>query len=207
MKKWSRRTKWFLGIGAGFGALFLLFFGSLFLIGYFNLFHAHEHCSKVLGSALLMYAHDHEGQYPYHTNGFGDALLLLVKGGELPDVHWITAPGDDGTMYRRCLTNSLDVPENQCTRIYIQGLSESNAADRVALVFDKYPTPGGDHFRHPWREPTRDVVMSDHFVEWISEKRWPAFAREQIAKLVKLGFEQPELESLFAVQTQQSPTR
>lgn len=205
MKKWSRRKRWLVGIASSLAFVLLFAAVGVYAIGYVNLFRAHEHCSKGLGLALRQYAADHAGQYPHHTNGFGDALLELVKSGALPDVHWITAPGDDGRMFRECLTNNLDVPEAKCTRIYVQGLSEANIGDRVAIAFDKYPTPGGDHFRRPWGRPQRDVVMSDGTVEFIYEVAWPRFAREQIEQLVKLGLSRSELEALFGMQSQSNP--
>jgi hypothetical protein len=39
----------------------------------------HQHCMKIAGMTFLGYASEHGGAFPYHTNGFGDALLLLVK--------------------------------------------------------------------------------------------------------------------------------
>ena len=181
-------------------ALVLLYAARDVAVAFFNPFHAHEHCIQVLGSAFHFYANDHEGKYPYHTNGFGDALLLLVKEDQLPGPDWITAPGDDGKMFKECLEKGLDVPEEKCTRIYIQGLSESNANDNVVMVFDKYPTRGGDHFPRPWGRPSRDVVMSDASGESVLEERWPAFANEQIERLVKIGFKRTELEKLFGLQ-------
>jgi hypothetical protein len=50
-----------------------------------NVFRAHEHCIKQAGLGFRTYAMDHDGRLPYDTNGFGNALLLLVKGGYLGD--------------------------------------------------------------------------------------------------------------------------
>ena len=67
-----------------------------------NVFHAHEHCIKQAGLAFHTYARDHDGRLPYDTNGFGNALLLLVKGGYLGDIKGVnsigpvTGPGDQG---------------------------------------------------------------------------------------------------------------
>jgi hypothetical protein len=198
MKRWSRKTKWFLTIGL-FALLPLLWFSGLFAIGYFNLFGAHQHCSKNLSLSLRLYASDNDGKFPFHTNGFGDALLLLLKEGFV-DARTLTAPGDDGTRFSQALTNQTDIDESKCSRIYIQGLSEAETAEySVALVFDAYPTPGGDHGRRPWGKPIRDVVLSDSSVEFVPESRWPAFATNQIELLVKLGQARSELEKLFGV--------
>jgi hypothetical protein len=46
-----------------------------------------------------LYARDHHGEYPYHTNGFGDALLLLVRS-NYTYVAMITAPGTTAVTLR-----------------------------------------------------------------------------------------------------------
>jgi hypothetical protein len=204
MKTWSRKKRWLVGVTACLGFILLTVVGGSFVIGFFNLFHAHEHCSKVLGSFFRQYASIHDGKYPAHTNGFGDALLLLITDDDHSFVRHLVAPGDDGKMMRECLEKNLDVPEDKCSRIYIQGLAETNAYDSVALVFDAYPTPGGDHFRCPWGKPARDVVMADGSVQFIRETRWPAFAQEQIERLVQLGLKRDELEKLFGVRSKES---
>ena len=38
--------------------------------------YAHQHCIKQTGLAFHMYAEEHNGQLPFSTNGFGNALLL-----------------------------------------------------------------------------------------------------------------------------------
>lgn len=203
MKKWSCKKRWLVGVVASLCALPVLWFGCVFAIGYFNLFHAHEHCSKILSAGLQLYAEDHHGKFPYHTNGFGDALLLLLKEEIETEPRILTAPGDEGGIFKACLANGANVDETKCTRIYIQGLSRTEIGESpVAMVFDAYPTPGGDHFRRPWGEPTRDVVMTDGIVEFIREKNWPGFATNQIERLVKLGLKRSDLEKLFGVDSQ-----
>lgn len=199
MITWSRKKRWLLGLAVSLGLLLLAAVGAFLVIGNFNLFRAHQHCSKGLGLLLRQYASTHYGNYQVHSNGFGDALLLLIKDDDHANVRLLVAPGDDGKMLLECLEKHLDVPEAECSRIYIQGLSEKNADDGVALVFDTYPTPGGDHFRRPWGKPIRDVVMADGSVEFIPEKRWPAFAHDQIERLVRLGHERSGLEKLYGV--------
>lgn len=201
MKSRSHRKRWFLGLTVSLVLLLLAAGGAFLVIGHFNLFRAHQHCSKGLGLLLRQYASTHYGNYPVHSNGFGDALLLLIKDDDHDDVRHLVAPGDDGKMLLECLAKHLDVPEEKCSRIYIQELSEKNADDGVALVFDAYPTPGGDHFRRPWGEPIRDVVMADGSVEFIPEERWPAFAQDQIERLVRLGHGRSELEKLYGVKS------
>ena len=199
MKKWSRKKRCLVGVTAGLAFLLLAGVGGTFAIGYFNLFHAHEHCSKGLSLGLRAYANDNEGRFPNHTNGFGDALLLLLKEGHVMEPRTLTAPGDDGQMFKDALEKGLDVDETKCSRIYIPGLAETNLYDGVALAFDAYPTRGGDHFRCPWGKPIRDVAMADGSVEFINEESWPRFATNQIERLVKIGLDRIEMEQVFGV--------
>src|SRR3954468_6638443 len=97
---------------------------------------AHQHCIKCTGVGFKTYALDHAGALPYHTNGFGDALLLLVKGEYLPSVAFICGPGDDGQVLSNALVHGLHMPENQCTRVYIQGLTETNDP-MICILFDR----------------------------------------------------------------------
>lgn len=180
--------------------IFLIFFGipislvtAFICIAIFNPFHVHEHCIKNTGLALRIYATDHGDRFPADTNGFGNALLLLLKEGylgETNDIHssrLITAPGDNGEIFRKALqTSSPIIPDEKCTRIYIQGLSESNSPD-IAILFDRYPTPGGDHFRRPWGPLQREVCTLDGSMKVINEEQWPAFAKNQIELLMQNG--------------------
>jgi hypothetical protein len=157
-----------------------------------NVFHAHEHCIKVAGVAFRTYALDHYGNYPYDTNGFGNALLLLVKGEYLGDTNGqysigpITRPGDDGRAFRESLKTGAPIPEQKCSRIYIQGLSESNNP-QIAILWDKKSCPGGDHFRRPWGPLLREVCLLDGDMRIISETNWPGFVSNQVELLVQDG--------------------
>jgi hypothetical protein len=150
-----------------------------------NLFHAHEHCMKNAGFSFLNYAADHDGRFPYHTNGFGDALLLLVAE-QGDDPRLFVAPGDDGSLFKAHLKSGADVPEAQCTRAYVQGLCETNNPE-IALIFDRYPTRGGDHFRRPWGPKLREIWLLGGGHQIIPEKRWPAFRERQIQLLLGAG--------------------
>ena len=157
----------------------------------FNIFHAHEHCIKQAGAGFALYSSDHFGNLPYDTNGFGNALLLLVKDGYLGDtnehyIYPITGPGDDGSIFRQALRTGARIPEQLCSRIYIQGLSETNSPD-LAILWDKKSTRGGDHFRRPWGPPLREVCLLDGSMQIIPDKDWPAFVSNQVELLVKNG--------------------
>jgi hypothetical protein len=180
-------------LGGGIGLAVLA--AVLVAIPMFNLFHAHEHCIKGTGLSLRTYALRHNGRFPFHTNGFGDAILLLLKEDDYP--YEFTAPGDDGSLFKACLKTGAHMPEDRCTRAYVQGLGDTNNP-MIALVFDRYPTRGGDHFRRPWGPLLREVAMLDGSMEVIREEKWPEFRRNQIELLVAEGISRAEAEKLYA---------
>jgi hypothetical protein len=147
---------------------------------------SHRHCIKVAGSAFRLYAMDHGGLFPFHTNGFGDALLLLVKEQRLPGVDWICGPGDDGIVLSNALISGSDVPEEQCSRIYLQGLSETNDL-MLCILFDRKSVPGGDHFYGEGR-PVRETCLLDGSMQTVSDEEWPEFSRQQVELLVAAGW-------------------
>jgi hypothetical protein len=161
-------------------------------MGMFNVFHAHEHCIKQAGLGFRTYAIDHDGRLPYDTDGFGNALLLLVKGGYLGDTDGvyslgpITGPGDKGDVFRKALRTGERIPEEQCSRIYIQGLSETNDP-QIAVLFDKRSSPGGDHFHRPWGPRLRELCLLDGSIQTIPDQRWPEFTSNQVELLVQAG--------------------
>ena len=156
---------------------------------WFQMTYAHRHCTASAFIVLSIYAGDHGGRFPEHPQGFGDAMKLAMQSDD--DAWLFSAPGDDG----RNLLVAGDVNENLCTRAYVPGLTERSNG-RLALLFDRYPTPGGDHFRSPWGTPLRDVV----FVQGpgtIPEAKWPAFVQEQIGLLVEAGISKDTAEEIY----------
>jgi hypothetical protein len=81
----SRKTKILLRIAAGMLAV-VCCLGAFWI---HRLGKVHQHCIKITGSAFSLYAADHNGVLPFSTNGFGTALLSLVKEGYLPSVAFI----------------------------------------------------------------------------------------------------------------------
>ncbi len=136
--------------------------------------------------AFRFYAQAHGGMLPFHTNGFGDALLLLVKEGHAPSVAYICGPGDDGSVLSNALARGLHMPEEECTRVYIQGLSETNDPS-LCILFDRRSVPGGDHF-YGMGKPLREACMLDGGMETILDQRWPEFCRKQVDLLVAAGW-------------------
>jgi hypothetical protein len=200
----TKRAKKIVGVCLSLPLFFVLW---ILFVWVFNPFHTHEHCIKISGSTLQSYAADHEGRFPYHTNGFGDALLLHVKEDALNygdtntgeyTVRFITGPGDDGKVFKDALRNSTAVPEEKCSRIYIQGLTETNNP-QIALLFDKKSTRGGDHFRRPWGSLLREVCMLDGSMQTIREELWAAFSKRQIDLLVEEGIDSATAEHYYRI--------
>jgi len=156
--------------------------------------HGHQHCIKATATALMNYAANNGGKYPFHTNGWGDALLLLVKS-NYADISLICGPNDDGRVFREALENGTDVSEELCSRVYVQGLSEENAAG-VLVLFDRKSFPGGDHFCG-LREPLRECLDGNLSMTLLDDKLWPRFSRESVERLVELGFSREEAEAYF----------
>ena len=163
-----------------------IFFGlGVFRIWY-GLKYGHQHCIKQLGNAFRIYEADHQGQLPFSTNGFGDALLLLAK--EDPSyIYCLCGPDDDGHIFRDAIKNNTIVREDQCSRVYIQGLSETNDP-QICLLFDRNSCRGGDHFRSPWGHRVREVSLLDGSMQVIRDENWPEFSRQQVELLVAAGF-------------------
>jgi hypothetical protein len=162
-------------------------------------FWEHAHCIPQAGMALRLYAGEHHGEFPTHTNGYGDALLLLwdqMGGYPAP----LTGPGYDGESFKRAHDNKRHLPEADCGRVYIQGLSE-NTDPRVVVLFDKRPTPGGDHtqgFKRLSAPLGREVAFVTGSHRFVRESEWPAFAKEQIELLVEVGITRQEAERLYS---------
>jgi len=202
---WSTKVaikrKWILAVLLAFGISIGLLYTYVKLnpLVFSESFYGHAHCIPQAAGAFLFYAQDNFGRFPFHTNGYGDALLLLYP----TYASWslLTGPGnykpDAGATWKQ---SGVDVPESECGRVYVQGLMESNYPG-IAILFDKVPTPGGDHC-HLLKRLTaplcRDVLLLDGSREVILESDWPAFASNQIELLVKDGFDRATAEKLYA---------
>ena len=60
-------------------------------------FLTHAHCIKGGGLSLDGYAGEHQGRFPFSTNGYGDALLLVNDGWD----EALTGPGYDARVSQR----------------------------------------------------------------------------------------------------------
>lgn len=194
------RRKWLVGILAT--VVILLVAVAMYVWTHpliFNeSFFGHAHCMPQAGIALRQYARDHHGKFPAHTNGYGDALLLLLAEGHAVS-GILTGPGYSGDVFDRAIASHADVPETECGRVYVQGLTDSND-EALAVLFDKLPTPGDHtHFLARIRHPLgREVCFLDGHFEFVSESRWPAFASNQMELLVKAGFIREKAQAIYA---------
>lgn len=156
----------------------------------------HVHCIKVAGLEMARYAGEHGGRYPAHPNGYPAALLLLDEG----YFETLTGPGYDPAALHEAKRLGKELAEEDCGRVYIQGLTDKSNP-RIALLYDKLPTPGGDHCHLPfrlWAPLSREVWLLGMRHIIVKESEWPEFAREQVELLVQEGFDRQEAERLFA---------
>lgn len=158
----------------------------------------HAHCMPQAAGSLLAYADDHSGKFPIHSNGYGDALLLMTK---YMGSSWgpLTGPGYGHVVFAEAARTGSHVPEEACGRVYVQGLSMTNDP-RIAILFDKTAAPA-DHCQFPrrlWSGFVRDVCFVDGHWETIPVGKWTAFAREQIDLLVAAGFSRAQAQQLYS---------
>jgi hypothetical protein len=161
-------------------------------------FWEHAHCIAQADMPLRAYAEAHGGRFPYDARGYGQALLLLPA-----DSPWyaLTGPGYDGQVLERAKHTGRAISEEDCGRVYVQGLGLNSNRD-LALLFDKVPTPGGDHCHLLWRlwaPYGREVLLVDGSHRFIPDEEWAAFARRQVELLVAEGFARPEAARLYGL--------
>ncbi len=162
-------------------------------------FWQHAHCMPAGTMGLLNYADKHGGKFPVHPGGYGDALLLV-------DEIWfysLTGPGYDEAPLVRAKQEGKHLSEDECGRVYIQGLTTSmpSGTSKTVILFDKLPTPGGDHCHFLARllAPLgREVGFADGHMEFVHEDDWPALAQQQIKLLTEDGIRRDEAERLYA---------
>jgi hypothetical protein len=163
-----------------------VFFGLGAFRIWYGLKYGHQHCIKQFGNATRAYEADHQDQLPFSTNGFGDALLLLAKE-DTNYINCLCGPDDDGHIFRDAIKNNAIVFEDQCSRVYVQGLSETNDL-QICILFDRNSCRGGDHFRSPLGHRVRELSLLDGSMQVIPDEDWPEFSRKQVELLVAAGF-------------------
>lgn len=130
-----------------------------------------------------------------HTNGFGDALALLVAESNPDAAQYFVGVGDDGAWLQAAATNGSNVSEDRCTRIFVQGLDESKY--ELAVLFDRYAVRGGDHRRSFFLPYVREVCMADGSMQVIRQENWTAFASNQVELLVGEGISRATAEAYY----------
>lgn len=157
-------------------------------------FFGHAHCWKIADGYLAQYAQEHGGRFPFHTNGYGDAVMLI------PEV-WLgcfSGPGYDTKAWEQALRTGGHIPEDQCGRVYVQGLSVTNDPE-IVLLFDKIPTAGDHrHFFSRIGAPLVREIVKIGGVEIVPETEWPALAKRQIELLVAAGIAREQAESYYS---------
>lgn len=161
-------------------------------------FLGHHHCIACTVKGLAFYALDNEGRYPAHPNGYGDALLMIYTNVNVGSL--LTGPGYEGKIFDEAARTNGHVPEAACGRVYVQGLTDKDYG-QIVLLFDKLPTPGGDHctgFHRLTAALGREVALVDGSTDFIPETHWPAYASNQVRLLVEAGISRAEAERLYA---------
>jgi hypothetical protein len=159
-------------------------------------FFDHAHCIVGAGLSFRMYAGDHGGGFPYSTNGYGDALVMVNDGAD----YALTGPGYDTKVFERVRHTGKPAPDNEFGRVYVQSLSETNDPE-IVLLFDKLPTPGGDHchlFQRFTAPLCREVCFVSGSHQTIKETDWPAFSQHQIELLVAAGIPKSQAEKYYS---------
>lgn len=192
-RRYSRLLK-LLTIGIVVVALGLLYVKSHPLVFNESLWQ-HGHCMPQAASALLLYADEHEGRFPFHTNGWGDALMMLT-----PDRSWyfINGPGYDNSAFEEAFASGGNVDEKRCGRVYVQGLSVTSNP-KIAILFDRVAAPP-DHCQFPhrlWAGFVREVCFVDGSWRMVPVAEWPQFAHEQIELLVAAGFSRTQAQQIY----------
>jgi hypothetical protein len=160
-------------------------------------FFEHAHCIKMAGSDLDSYAMGNWDAFPVHTNGYGDALLLLT--GDTSYLGPLTGPGYSTDVFLKAKASGGDVDEVACGRVYVQGL-KSDWNPEIAILFDKLPTPG-DHchgFARLTQPFGREVWFVGSGMDFIRNADWPTFAEKQIQLLIKAGIPESIAKSYYA---------
>jgi hypothetical protein len=160
-------------------------------------FWEHAHCMPQAALSFKTYALDHQGRFPYSTNGYGNALLLMTN--EMGNF-WagFTGPGYDSAVFAEAARTGRHIPEQECGRVYVQGLSETNNPG-IALLFDKVAAPP-DHCHFPrrlWWGFVREVCFVDGSWRMVPVVEWSDFARRQVEFLVADGFPRAQAQQLY----------
>lgn len=157
----------------------------------------HKHCIK--GAMILFqYADENDGRLPQSERGSADALLELST--IVDPTSWIptfTGVDDDGSNFIEALKTGEDLREEDCTRIYVQGLT-TKSIPGIAILFDRFAVKGGDHARRmPGQPLLREVYFIDGSHRMIKNPDWNQFSADQELLLQLEGFTEQEIEGIY----------
>lgn len=143
------------------------------------------------------YANSNQGRFPESDKGWGDALLKL---GDLEErdmwIPFIVGVDDDGSHLVEAMKHGLNVDENRCTRVYVQGLSDKSNPS-IAIHFDRDSEPGGDHFRNRFAEPVRELITVAGSHRMIKDPDWQQHVESQRKLLEEEGFPQERIDEIY----------
>ena len=196
MTRLTRRRLSVLGTLLAVACAFGFYYVRMHRLVFNESFFGHSHCMTSAGLDLVSYASEHGGQFPSHPNGYGDALLLVNNGSDAA----LTGPGYDTQVFERVRRTGEDAPEREFGRVYVQGLSNTDDPE-IAILFDKLPTPGGDHcngFRRFSAPLGREIWTIGSGLRFVPESEWPTFAKEQIELLVAAGIAREQAEKYYS---------
>src|SRR5262245_47548450 len=156
----------------------------------------HAHCMPQAAGALLQFAHEHAGRFPYSTSGWGDALMMLTP--ERSWFYFINGPGYDNSAFEEGFASGRDVDEKRCGRVYVQGLSITDDP-KIAILFDRIAAPP-DHCQFPrrlWAGFVREVCFVGGDWRMVPLGEWPEFARQQVELLGAAGFSRAQAQQFY----------
>jgi hypothetical protein len=162
-------------------------------------FFSHAHCIVIADTIVHGYAEEHGGRFPSSTNGYGDALLLIVA--EDPgSAIFLTGPCYNEKSFLNAIKSGGHLAESDCGRVYVQGLTVSNNPD-IVILFDKIPTPGGDHCHgvDRFKMPLAREVLLIGGHDYVEEANWPQYSSNQVELLVQAGIPRKKAEELYSL--------
>ncbi len=180
------------------GVVFSIYYIKTHPLVFKESFFEHAHCILQTGMAFNNYAADHDGHFPFDTNGYGNALLLLA---DYTGNFWagLTGPGYDGKVFAMAAETRGNIPESECGRVYVQGLRATDNP-QIALFFDKLPTPGGDHcqgFHRMFAPLAREIWTIGSSRRVVKETDWDAFGKEQVDLLIAAGISRTQAKEYY----------
>jgi hypothetical protein len=133
-------------------------------------------CSKMLGTALRLFAEDHSGWLP-HGQATPEASLSLLCAEEPYMAEILRGK----TVLRKVVDEALAkdgvLGPRSCGWHYIEGLNERDDSSEIAVIWDKVEGLGHDGDYHPTL--AHEILLLDGSINQIDKREWPAFVEHQ----------------------------